>query len=1188
MKISKFSKPNFKFGTSLKVVVILAMVVSTSLALAPRKNSEVLADNGGSTSCTNSSTPVFNPYPSSLNPGNCQDYPFMRARVDHADGTQTDFTTGSVQAQPGEKVEVVLYIDNGAALNTTAATGEQLTTNASLESGSSHNISASVSATNVSNTLSGNLGINTPDGSTLQIDAKSGQWFQYQSFMGNLGNIVNNNTQLPDQATCFTYERFIYMIFDVTGSVITPPVVTPPANSSFNLFMNPKNQICVNTKIDFSVQDATADLNGKQIFWSSTLNGQDTGEDLAGYNQFISNGFWGGTSAQPYTQVGNWTKTATVYSGSGFNNPISHTLNFTILPASDPSCGGVTTPPVNSSFDLFMNPKNQICVNTKIDFSVQNATADLNGKQIFWTSTLNGSNTGENLAGYNQFISNGFWGGTSAQPYTQVGNWTKTATVYSGTGFNNPISRTLNFTILPASNQACGGVVTPPPAQLVCQLTGPSTVDNNHQATFSVTGGNSPYTWSANGLGSASPSFNNFAVQYANPGTYTPSVTDNQGNKAFCPPVNVTAVSQNPSTFTATATATASATASASCSNGATATASASASASATATSNVSQQDAQNKAQSQANAQAQAKANAQAQASASVQCPVTPPACVVNSNFALNASAVVKNGSNYSVNLTWSSTGGNQIKITQLNPGSSVENIVTVGNASGSININGLLPASTYIFKMYDSACGQFLTTVQVVTPSNPGQLTCSVQSSTIASGSQANFTAQGGTAPYKWSGDGSPSTGTGSSFNSTYTNTSTSSVNHSVSVASNDGQTVNCSVVVNPAPQQTPPTNSGNCNNDSNSCNNNTNTNNSTNNNSTNSSNQNNNSNINGNNNVVSQTNNNCVNNSCNTTNNTVYINSNGSVVPANQFSQLSITKNVRNLFSGSFTNSTTANNGDTVEFQIIITNTGSATANNVRLTDNLPAGLNLISNGVLVNGSQVTNGNLYNGMYLGSLNAGQSETITFQARVNSNGSSSIQNTATASSDNAGSVQASAWVFVNGSNFVQGSSINLSYSKSAFNNSKNQDASAIAASTGDLITYTLTVSNSGNQPANNFVVTDDLSQVLPYADIVDNGGGNINGNVISYPGITVPANGSVTRSFQVRIKSSLSSSLSYVMTNTYGNTVTIRINVPQVLGAFTAPKTGADTNAFVFAGMLTAGFAVYKKKNIILKLIFS
>lgn len=304
-----------------------------------------------------------------------------------------------------------------------------------------------------------------------------------------------------------------------------------------------------------------------------------------------------------------------------------------------------------------------------------------------------------------------------------------------------------------------------------------------------------------------------------------------------------------------------------------------------------------------------------------------------------------------------------------------------------------------------------------------------------------------------------------------------------------------------------------------------------------------------------------------------------------------IAVDKQVRNLTNnGSYSNSASAVNGDRVQFQIVVTNTGTLQLNNVRLSDVLPSGLNLDNSSLAIDGTLISSSDI-NNVVIGTLAPGARKTFTFVSTVSRNvtpcTSTSLQNIARASADSVSTVQDDAFVTVG---CVQGSNINLVFSKKAWNDTKNVDATSTNAAREDFITYTLTVTNTGNSDAANFVITDDLSGVLPYADFVDNGqGGTLSGNVITFPAVTVPAGGTVTKTFRVRVKYSLSNSLTYQLRNTYGNTVLI--NVGSVLGAstFVAPVTGATGQAAVsFAGLLVAGFVAYKKRSFLKKLILA
>ena len=297
-----------------------------------------------------------------------------------------------------------------------------------------------------------------------------------------------------------------------------------------------------------------------------------------------------------------------------------------------------------------------------------------------------------------------------------------------------------------------------------------------------------------------------------------------------------------------------------------------------------------------------------------------------------------------------------------------------------------------------------------------------------------------------------------------------------------------------------------------------------------------------------------------------------------------LYINKVVKNLTSGtSYQNSVNANRGDIVAFEITVGNNSSDRIDNVRFTDNWSSGL-ILRNNFQVDGfnfgSQSGNSFEFN---IGTLHSGNQKRIYAEFTVDAS-SGTLTNVARARGDNAGEVNDDAIVYVptTGSN-------NLTFSKSAYNDTKGRDATTVNASRDDLITWTLQVKNETSSTRFGFVIEDDLSGVLPLADIVDNGGGTLSGNTIRFPSMDIAPGQTITKTFRVRVKSSLAPALTFTMINTYGNTVRVNIVTPGASGPITAPKTGVDgLTAAGFGGLVTAAYIALRKRKTILKTIFS
>ncbi len=285
----------------------------------------------------------------------------------------------------------------------------------------------------------------------------------------------------------------------------------------------------------------------------------------------------------------------------------------------------------------------------------------------------------------------------------------------------------------------------------------------------------------------------------------------------------------------------------------------------------------------------------------------------------------------------------------------------------------------------------------------------------------------------------------------------------------------------------------------------------------------------------------------------------------------------------SSSFSESIDAEEGDRVIFRLTVKNTGNADIRNVKVTDRLPSGFKFDdsvdsdADDINFSGSTLT-------AEFDRINEGDSEVIEFAAIVEED-NGEVCNTARVTGDNVNSDEDKACVDVDTKNNNSGSA-KITLSKRAHNDTKNSDATSVNADRGNYITYTLTTKNTGNSTKNNYVISDDLSDILALADVVDLNGGKLSGNTLTFPSVDIKAGQTVTKTFRVQVKTSLAPSISYQLRNTYGNTVVITVPGKQI---YEAPKTGsASTSAAVFAGLLTGVAVAVRRGKDILNFIFA
>jgi len=200
-----------------------------------------------------------------------------------------------------------------------------------------------------------------------------------------------------------------------------------------------------------------------------------------------------------------------------------------------------------------------------------------------------------------------------------------------------------------------------------------------------------------------------------------------------------------------------------------------------------------------------------------------------------------------------------------------------------------------------------------------------------------------------------------------------------------------------------------------------------------------------------------------------------------------LSIQKTVRNVTAGqqNYTDSTNANNGDQVQFQIQIQNTGNTTLQNVIIRDVLPPGLVYQTNSTLVDGANVSDGIMGSGINIGSLTANSIRTINFRASVNSSslpgGNQTLFNTGYARADQVGEKSDTATIII----CVIQNIYDLSINKTVRDITAGQTGyiDSVAAQNNDRVMFKIEVANTGNVALSNVIVRDTLPSQFSFAN---------------------------------------------------------------------------------------------------------